>query len=92
MAGSGVFTIGGRSIPDENKRLAVLGDLALEGIRCRKWSDGDSSKGMRPMCSYRTVADGTLFRYMERHSPTYHIEFVSVEAWRGSRHRRLHPP
>jgi hypothetical protein len=46
MAGSGVSVIGKRSVPDGNKRLAVLGDLALEIILCKKWYDGGDSKGM----------------------------------------------
>lgn len=44
MAGSGVFTIGDRSVPDGNKRLAVLGDQALDIISCKKWYEGGQQK------------------------------------------------
>lgn len=45
MAGSGITTSGGRQIPNGNKRLAILGDNALEIILCQRWYAGGKAKG-----------------------------------------------
>ena len=45
VAGSGISSIGGRSIPDGNKRLGVLGDTLAAAIFCQSWYEGGTSKG-----------------------------------------------
>lgn len=44
-AGSPVFAVGGRHLPDGNKRLAVLGDAALKLILIRDGYVHDESRG-----------------------------------------------
>jgi hypothetical protein len=63
MAGSGVFFSGGRKISDGNKRLAVLGDLALELILCKDWYEGGDEKGTLCTCGseiYQLTSTGRL--------------------------------
>lgn len=45
LAGSGVSSTGTRIVQDGNKRLAVLGDLVLEIVLCKKWYDDGKSRG-----------------------------------------------
>jgi hypothetical protein len=46
LAGSGVSITGMRIVQNGNKRLAVLGDLALDIVLCKKWYDGGESRGI----------------------------------------------
>ena len=45
MAGSRITVSGARQIPNGNKRLAILGDNALEIVLCRAWYNGGGAKG-----------------------------------------------
>ncbi len=44
-AGSGVFLVGNRRIPDGNKRLAVLGDTILQLALLEEWYSGGEARG-----------------------------------------------
>jgi len=44
-AGSGVFLIGDRRIPDGNKRLAVVGDTILKLALVEEWYNGGEPRG-----------------------------------------------
>lgn len=43
--GSGVSSTETRIVQEGNKRLAVLGDVALEIVLCKRWYDGGESRG-----------------------------------------------
>ena len=45
MAGNGVRKAGSRSIPNGNKRLAIVGDFVLDLILSKAWYDSDELEG-----------------------------------------------
>ncbi|MCJ1294020.1 hypothetical protein MMC34_005577 [Xylographa carneopallida] len=45
LPGNGVSEIGSRQLPDGNKRLAILGDHALDLVLCSEWHKSEMSKG-----------------------------------------------
>lgn len=44
-AGSPVFAVGGRYLPDGNKRLALLGDTVLKLVLVREWYTSGRDRG-----------------------------------------------
>lgn len=49
-AGSGVFLVGDRRIPDGNKRLAVIGDTILKLALVEEWYNGGEPRGNETQC------------------------------------------
>jgi len=89
MAGSGVFFSGGRKISDGNKRLAVLGDLALELILCKNWYEGGDQKGALCTCG-SGIHQLTSTRRLERYPPAHNLEPLSRQARTRPRPRVMH--
>jgi len=51
-AGSGVFYIRLRRVPDGNKRLAIVGDIALNMALVPDWHASEAPKGFRPSWTF----------------------------------------
>ena len=52
LPGNGVSEIGSRQLPDGNKRLAILGDHALDLVLCSEWHKSEMSKGKQLLPIY----------------------------------------
>lgn len=46
VAGSGITTIGGRTVPKGNQRLAIIGDSAIQYALSTAWYESGGSLGM----------------------------------------------
>ncbi|ERF69526.1 hypothetical protein EPUS_01855 [Endocarpon pusillum Z07020] len=62
MAGSGVRSAGSRSIPNGNKRLAIVGDFVLDLILSKDWYDSGALEGTWDNIRQSVVSNAMLGR------------------------------
>lgn len=88
VAGSGVYKAGGREIPNGNKRLAVVGVLALDLVLCQDWYSSGANEGRNEEPLLCLWAD--VYSHLDEYSLADFVQCKSLRCGHGPRARSLH--